>query len=107
MALYHRHLKNLQPALTARAPNLVQTKGRKDMPNDDFIVVCPFYHKALGNDLFCEGISADDNFLLDKSMFKQSFADRKSRNECMLRYCTSFKYKECRLAALNSYLKNY
>ena len=72
------------------------------MPNDDFTVICPYYYKELGNDVFCEGIAGDPDIPVDKSFFKQTFTDRKSRNDCIRKYCASFRYSECRIAAIKN-----
>ena len=71
------------------------------MPNDEFYFICPYYRKTLGNALFCEGISADDNARADESLVKQCFADREKRNGVIRKYCTSFKYVDCKIAAVN------
>lgn len=71
------------------------------MPNDDFAVICPYYHKALGNSLFCEGFSCDGTIPVAETFMKQNFPDRASRNRCMRHYCASFRYPDCRIARLN------
>ncbi len=73
------------------------------MPNEDFAIVCPYFHKALGNIIFCEGFPGDDSILGTECLFKQTFADRKSRNICMKSYCTCFNYTACSLAILNEH----
>lgn len=72
------------------------------MPNDDFAMICPYYHKTLGNALFCQGFSCDDSVSKNDCFFKQIFASRKQRNECFKKYCASFGYPDCRIATLNS-----
>lgn len=73
------------------------------MPHDDFLIVCPYYHKAMDNTLFCTGIPAA-NAPHCEAFYKQCFADRKSRNEWLQNYCASFGYCNCRYAQLNQKL---
>lgn len=70
------------------------------MPNDDFTIICPYYYKAIGKEIFCEGISGDPNIPIEKSQIKQSFIDRQSRNDCLREYCASFRFPNCRIAAM-------
>lgn len=72
------------------------------MPNDDFAMICPYYHKTLGNTVFCEGFTCDDRIKTENSYFKQCFVTRDERNKCFKNYCASFQYPRCRIAALNS-----
>ncbi len=71
------------------------------MPNDDFIMICPYYHKTIGNSVFCSGLSACEEFPAEEKFCKQVFADRKIRNDCIKRYCASFNYRFCRIAQIN------
>jgi len=72
------------------------------MPNDDFYIICPYYHKARGNELVCEGFSGDDKFSTDECRIKQIFSSRKARNEFIKKYCTGFDYSHCCIATINS-----
>lgn len=74
------------------------------MPNDDYYIICPYYYKTMGNMLFCEAFSADERISTSASYIKQCFKDRKKRNECMKKYCASFKYVQCRIALVNEIL---
>lgn len=71
------------------------------MPHDDFTIVCPFFHKALGNILFCEGISGEEGKTDTVCYAKQCFADKKRRNEFMKKYCADFSFCNCKIAAAN------
>ena len=72
------------------------------MPNDNFYIICPYYHKIIGNNLFCEGFSGDDNFLTDECRIKQCFSNREERNGFIKKYCSGFNYSSCAVATLNS-----
>lgn len=74
------------------------------MPNDDFAIICPYYHKTLGNTVFCSGFSCNEDIKTEASFIKQCFSDRIERNKCLKDYCASFKYPECRIAVLNRIL---
>lgn len=76
------------------------------MPNDDFYIVCPYYHKANGNNLFCRGFSGDESFLTDDCFIKQVFPTRAERNRFIKKYCVGFEYLNCAIAALNERLQN-
>ncbi len=76
------------------------------MPNDEFYFICPYYRKTMGSTLFCEGISADDSLSADESFVKQCFPDREKRNRVIKKYCTSFKYGDCKIAAVNELFSN-
>lgn len=69
------------------------------MPTDDFYIICPYYHKTLGNQIFCH--CELKNFNEDNAFFKQIFNTRGERNRCIRCYCSSFGYKECSLAKIN------
>ena len=71
------------------------------MPNDDYTIVCPYYHKVMGDMIFCETLSCNEDMWVKESFIKQKFKDRGRRNICLRRYCGSFNYSECRIAALN------
>lgn len=71
------------------------------MPNDEFLFICPYYHKTIGNNLFCRGFSADNFLSVNESFVKQCFENHQKRNECIKRYCASFRYPDCRIAAIN------
>ncbi len=71
------------------------------MPHDDLVIICPYYHKTLGDVMFCEGFSAFPDANTAKCYFKQEFKDKKSRTSCLEKYCTTFKYSNCRFAAIN------
>lgn len=72
------------------------------MPNDSFYIICPFYHKLIGNTLFCEGFSGDNNFSTDECRIKQSFASKEERNSFIKKYCSCFDYSGCSIATINS-----
>lgn len=71
------------------------------MPHDDFTFICPYYYKTLGNVLFCESYASDDYVSVNECYIKQCFENRESRNKCIKNYCASFKYPQCRIAAIN------
>ena len=73
------------------------------MPHDEYVLICPYYHKLMDNNLFCCGIPATDAPRCE-AFYKQCFADRKSRNAWLQNYCASFGYQGCRYAQLNQYL---
>lgn len=75
------------------------------MPSDDFYIICPYFHKAKGNNLFCNGFSGDESFLTDECYNKQVFKNRKERNSFIKKYCVGFSYTGCAIAALNEYLE--
>ncbi|MBO5106104.1 MAG: hypothetical protein J6C29_04335 [Clostridia bacterium] len=76
------------------------------MPNDDFYIICPYYHKARGNELFCEGFSGDKSFLTEECFNKQIFSTRAERNSFIKKYCCGFDYLNCSIAVLNEQLSN-
>ncbi len=76
------------------------------MPNDDFYIVCPYYYKARGNELFCDGFSGDDSFSTDECFNKQVFSTRAERNSFIKKYCGGFDYLNCSIAVLNEQLSN-
>ena len=71
------------------------------MPNDEFTFICPYYYKTIGNSIFCEAFASDNFVSVSESYVKQCFEDRTKRNDCIKKYCASFKYPECRIAAIN------
>ena len=76
------------------------------MPNADFYIVCPYYQKLRGNELFCEGFSGDASFKTEECRIKQAFKTRNDRNAFIKKYCIGFGYTGCAIAALNEHLKN-
>ena len=76
------------------------------MPNDEFYIVCPYYHKARGNELFCNGFSGDNHFLTDECHVKQIFSTRAERNSFIKKYCSGFEYLNCAIAVINEQLNN-
>ena len=76
------------------------------MPNDAFYVVCPYYNKVMGNNLFCSGFSGDDEFSTDECRIKQCFSTRKDRNEFIKKYCSGFDYMRCSIAMINELIHN-
>lgn len=76
------------------------------MPNDLFYIICPFYHKVIGNNLFCEGFSGDNNFSTDECRIKQSFSSKEDRNNFIKKYCSGFNYGGCSIASINSLVNN-
>lgn len=76
------------------------------MPNDDFYIVCPYFHKARGCELFCEGFSGDTNFSTDECFNKQVFSTRTQRNEFIKKYCGGFDYSNCAIAIFNEQLNH-
>lgn len=99
-------MKNLLYAPFARTQDLAMMKGGDAMPNDDFYIICPYYHKTIGNQLFCEGFSGDDKFSTEECRIKQSFSTRKERNDFIKKYCTGFDYLRCSIATVNALLHN-
>ena len=79
-------------------------KGDTAMPNDEFYIVCPYYHKARGNELFCNGFSGDKAFSTDECHVKQVFSTRTERNAFMKKYCGGFEYSGCAIAVINEQL---
>lgn len=75
------------------------------MPHEDFLMICPYFHKTLGNTLFCTAVPAVSNANCS-AYYKQSFEERKARNLWIKNYCASFNYGNCRYAALNKHLFN-
>lgn len=75
------------------------------MPNDDFYIICPYYHKAKGKVLFCKGFSGDDAFETEDCFIKQVFKTQTERNGFIKKYCVGFSYTGCAIAALNEYLE--
>lgn len=75
------------------------------MPNDIYAMVCPYYHKTIGNAIFCEGICADGELNVSESFIKQVFANSKERNACYVKYCAGFRYPECIIARINEAVK--
>lgn len=71
------------------------------MPHDDITIICPYYHKTLGDIMFCEGFAAFNDAETVGCFFKQEFKSKESRATCLEKYCTTFKYNNCRFAALN------
>lgn len=73
------------------------------MPNDSFCVICPYYQKTLGLEVFCESRNCAD---LDRPpaavTVKQRFANREELNRVMRRYCTTTDYDRCEIAWLNN-----
>lgn len=72
------------------------------MPNDPFYIVCPYYHKTIGNSLFCESFSGDDEFKTEGCHIKQSFFNKNERNNFVKKYCSGFNYNNCSIAIINS-----
>ncbi len=99
-----RPMKRWRVVPPVKVEKFVCKKGGNVMPNDDFAILCPYYYKVLGNDLFCEGMCGDENIPPEKSFFKQCFENRAKRNAYLKRYCSSFRYHDCRMAALNELL---
>ena len=93
-------------ALIAGILILEVMKGGVAMPNDDFYIVCPYYYKARGNELFCEGFSGDKNFPTDECFNKQVFSNRAQRNEFIKKYCEGFNYLNCAIAIFNEQLNH-
>lgn len=77
------------------------------MPHDDFNFICPYYYKTIGNALFCEAFSAGTNIPVNESYIKQCFETRAERNLCIKKYCASFKYPQCRIAAVNELMEDF
>ena len=75
------------------------------MPNDPFYIICPYYHKVIGNNIFCEGFAGDETLNPNECRIKQSFATREERNECVKKYCAGFDYSHCRIAIINEVLQ--
>ena len=75
------------------------------MPSDDFYIICPYFHKAKGNNLFCSGFSGDESFETEECFVKQVFINQKERNSFMKKYCSKFDYLGCAIADLNEYLQ--
>ncbi|MBE6762641.1 MAG: hypothetical protein E7551_10230 [Ruminococcaceae bacterium] len=75
------------------------------MPNDNFYIVCPYYHKVLGNQLFCNGLSGDKRFSTDECFNKQVFSTRNERNLFIKKYCGGFNYLNCAIAVINEQLQ--
>lgn len=102
----NRLLSILPFALFARTLVLVMMKGGAAMPNDAFYIICPYYHKVMGNNLFCECFSGDNNYSTEECRIKQSFSSRKQRNEFINKYCSGFEYMNCSIAAINTLVGN-
>jgi hypothetical protein len=102
MDLASHLLNDLRYALFVKTHVLAVTKGDAVMPNDPFYIVCPYYYKVIGNNLFCESFSGDDEFLTDECRIKQSFSNRKQRNDFIKKYCSCFNYSACTIATINS-----
>jgi len=75
------------------------------MPNDSFYIICPYYHKVMGNSLFCESFSGDSTFSTDECRIKQSFLNKKDRNTFIKKYCCGFDFMSCSIAAINSIMQ--
>ncbi len=71
------------------------------MPKDDYAIICPYYHKTIGNSIFCNVFPIDGELSTEDCFYKQIFTDRASRNSCYKKYCASFGYKRCNIAKLN------
>ena len=98
-------MKKLRCVLFVGILILEVMKGGDAMPNDDFYIICPYYHKTRGNELFCEGFSGNSGFLTDECFNKQVFATRAERNGFIKKFCGSFDYLHCTIAVLNEHLK--
>lgn len=72
------------------------------MPNDPFYIICPYYHKVIGNTIFCDCFSGDDKFLTDECHIKQCFQTREMRNNFIKKYCSGFDFSSCSIARINS-----
>lgn len=73
------------------------------MPHEDFLMICPYFHKTLGNTLFCTAVPAVSDSPCT-AFHKQNFEERNARNLWIKNYCASFNYGSCRYAVLNKYL---
>ena len=102
----NRHMKKLRCVPFAGILISEAMKGEDGMPNDDFYIVCPYYYKARGNELFCEGFSGDKNFPTDECFNKQVFSNRAQRNEFIKKYCEGFNYLNCAIAIFNEQLNH-
>ena len=77
------------------------------MPNDSFYIICPYYHKTIGNNIFCECFSGDDKFITDECRIKQSFRNKEQRNDFIKKYCGCFDYTGCSIATINSIINSF
>lgn len=102
----NRHMKKLRCVPFAGILISEAMKGEDGMPNDDFYIVCPYYHKARGNELFCDSFSGDKSFSIDECHIKQIFSDRAERNLFIKKYCGGFEYLSCAIAAVNEQLNH-
>ena len=73
------------------------------MPHEDYLMICPYFHKTLGNTLFCTAVPAAEKTGCT-AFYKQCFETRDERNRWLHRYCGAFNYGSCRYAVLNKYL---
>lgn len=94
-------MKNLRYAHIVGTRISEKMKGKDAMPNDDFYIICPYYYKARGNELFCNGFSGDKSFSTEDCHMKQIFSTRAERNSFMKKYCGSFEYLSCAIAVIN------
>ena len=76
------------------------------MPNDEYVMICPYYRKIIGNSIYCDGIASDENIPITNCLFKQEFTERRERNKCIKKYCSGFRYHDCRIAVLNDVLND-
>lgn len=76
------------------------------MPTDSYYIICPYYHKTLGNNLFCEGVAGDNHHNLDECKIKQCFSSRAERNNFIEKYCSGFDYLNCRIALINQIMSD-
>ena len=73
------------------------------MPHEDYLMICPYFHKTLGNTLFCTAVPAANKENC-AAYYKQCFTSRVDRNRWLQQYCGAFNYCDCRYAVLNKYL---
>lgn len=69
------------------------------MPNESYIFVCPFFHKTLGNNLYCESFYNDSE--LPTIYNRLDFATRIEQRKYIKRYCSTYDYFHCKIAATN------